>query len=154
MIKRIVVGTDGSEIAQRALSVALDLASSLKTTPEIIVVSAVNYIQVGGGLTQAPDGAPDLLGEEADGALASAMELAAKRGFEIHTQRIEGEPASVLLHAANGINADLIVVGTHGRQGIMRAMLGSVCTRLLKESDIPVLTVRDGIDARSATGQG
>ncbi len=143
MIKTIVVGTDGSEIAHRALQVALDFAGDLKIMPEIRVVAAVDYIEAG-GLTRAPDGAPDLLAQEADNALESAAELALERGFSIVTDRIDGAPASVLLNVAHAAKADLIVVGTHGRKGVMRAILGSVCVRLLEQSDIPVLAVRDG----------
>ena len=141
MLRRIIVGTDGSDVSRRALLVAFDLAAGLKVRPEIDVVSAVDYIELG-GLTQAPSAAPDLLAEAADDALAAATELAAERGLAIWTHRIEGHPAPVLMDFAYETDAGLIVVGTHGRRGLTHAMLGSVCERILRESRIPVLVVR------------
>lgn len=55
---------------------------------------------------------------------------------------IEGRPAEAILRLAAGIGADLIAMGTHGRSGFNRLMLGSVTERVLRETEIPVLTVR------------
>ena len=141
MLRRIVVATDGSAAARRALKVALDIAGDLKVRPEIDVVSAVDYIELGGGLTHAPEDAPDLLTDAADVALSVATELAAERGYLVRTHRIEGHPSTVIMDFARETDADLIVIGTHGRKGLARAMLGSVCESILRESTIPVLTV-------------
>ena len=65
-------------------------------------------------------------------------------------QVVEGLPAdAILLQAANS-SADLIVIGTHGRSGVNRLMLGSVAEHVLRRSEIPVLTVRDGADGSGA----
>lgn len=55
---------------------------------------------------------------------------------------IEGRPAEVILRTARHTRADLIAMGTHGRSGLNRLMLGSVTERVLRETDVPVLTVR------------
>ena len=89
----------------------------------------------------APKDAPDLLADAADDALAVATELAAERGYLVRTHRIEGHPPTVIMDFARETDADLIVVGTHGRKGLAGAMLGSVCTRIIRESTIPVLSV-------------
>ncbi len=57
-------------------------------------------------------------------------------------QVVEGRPAEVILRTARRVQADLIAMGTHGRSGFNRWMLGSVTERVLRESEIPVLTVR------------
>lgn len=57
---------------------------------------------------------------------------------------IEGRPTETILRTAAEIGADLIAMGTHGRSGWNRLMLGSVTERVLRETDIPVLTVRAG----------
>lgn len=54
----------------------------------------------------------------------------------------EADPAPAILDAANRLRADLIVIGTHGRSGLHRVMLGSVAERVLRHATIPVLTVR------------
>jgi nucleotide-binding universal stress UspA family protein len=59
----------------------------------------------------------------------------------------EGPPADVIRRVAEGAGAGLIVMGTHGRSGVNRLMLGSVAERVLRESRIPVLTVRGGAAA-------
>ena len=57
---------------------------------------------------------------------------------------VEGLPVDAIHKAALETNADLIVMGTHGRGGLKRLMLGSVTDRVLRESEVPVLTVRGG----------
>ncbi|MCS7316272.1 MAG: universal stress protein [Bryobacterales bacterium] len=57
---------------------------------------------------------------------------------------IEGRPVETILHAARQLGADLIAMGTHGRSGWNRLMLGSVTERVLRETEVPVLTVRAG----------
>ena len=62
----------------------------------------------------------------------------------IATQIVEALPVDGILQAARNISADLIVMGTHGRSGFNRLMLGSVAERILRASEIPVLTVPPG----------
>jgi nucleotide-binding universal stress UspA family protein len=62
-------------------------------------------------------------------------------GVRIATQIVEALPVDGILQAARNISADLIVLGTHGRSGFNRLMLGSVAERILRASEIPVLTV-------------
>jgi nucleotide-binding universal stress UspA family protein len=57
---------------------------------------------------------------------------------------IEAAPAEAIRRSAEEAGADLVVMGTHGRSGFHRLMLGSVAERVLRESDVPVLTVRGG----------
>lgn len=61
---------------------------------------------------------------------------------EFAVRVIEGRPAEAILRTAAAIGADLIAMGTHGRSGLNRLMLGSVTERVLRETEIPVLTVR------------
>ena len=66
---------------------------------------------------------------------------------------ISGDPAEQVLETARGLDADLIVMGTHGRRGLSHLVLGSVAERVVRESPIPVLTARStaGVD-RKASG--
>jgi nucleotide-binding universal stress UspA family protein len=55
-----------------------------------------------------------------------------------------GQPAPTILQAAERVQADVIVMATHGRKGVDHFLLGSVAERVLRESPVPVLTVRGG----------
>ena len=145
---KIVVAFDGSPEARQALHVALDLADALKG--DVRVVSVVDYISLPGGLTEAPSAAPDLLASDAETELRVAEEIAGAAGRQIKTRMLRGHVAKEVLKYAHLIHASLIVAGTHGRKGVVRAVLGSTCEALVRESDIPVLTVRAGVRPRGA----
>lgn len=142
MMRTIVVATDGSSIAAHAVRTALDLAAALPDRPAVHVVSVVDYADVPAALAKAPPGAPDLLAEEARRALDAAREAAAERGVAIETQTLRGHVVSSVLAFARSVEASLIVVGTHGRKGVERAILGSACEGIVRSSEIPVLSVR------------
>jgi nucleotide-binding universal stress UspA family protein len=139
---RIVCPVDFSDLSAAALRLAAHLANS-----------------TGAGLTLAhawrfdvpPYFTPDRAGEfveqyrGAAGAARQALEEFASRtagltGAEILVE--EGDPVSVVLDVSQRARADLVVMGTHGRGGLQRLMLGSVAERVLRSSRIPVLTVR------------
>lgn len=138
---KIVVAFDGSAVAKRGLLEALALVPQFRDPPEVHVVSVVDYILPPGGLSKSPEGAPDLLASEAETALSAAAEIAAAKGIEIHPHLLRGHVGTQLLTFANALGADLIVMGTHGRRGLARAVLGSACEHIVRESRIPVVTV-------------
>ncbi|HZT12683.1 MAG TPA: universal stress protein [Candidatus Baltobacteraceae bacterium] len=150
----LVVAFDGSAEARRALHVALEFADAVGAGADVHAVSVVDYISLPGGLTQAPAGAPDLLASDAEAELRVADEIAAAAGRRITTRLLRGPVVSEILKYAQGIGATLILVGTHGRKGVARAVLGSTCESLVRRSEIPVLTVRaaaqpDAVEPRS-----
>lgn len=142
MMRTIVAATDGSSMAVHAVRAALDLAAALPRRPAVHVVSVVDYADVPAGLGKAPPGAPDLLADEAQQALDAARKEAAERSVEIETEVLRGHVVSAVLAFARSVDASLIVVGTHGRKGVERAILGSSCEGIVRSSEIPVLTVR------------
>lgn len=82
--------------------------------------------------------------QDAAGEIRCAIEkLAADAGATAaHIEVVEGDPAATVVRLAEQLDAGLIVMGTHGRRGIERFMLGSVAERVLRTSPVPVLTVR------------
>ena len=138
---KIVVAVDGSLAARHALSAVLDLAAELREPPAIHAVAVVDYVTLPAGLGNAPKGAPDLLSNDAETALAVAKELARTRNLSIECHVVQGHVVTELLAYAHQVTASMIAVGTHGRKGIRRALLGSTCEGLLRESDIPVIAV-------------
>lgn len=78
--------------------------------------------------------------QEAESALRAFVEKEVTGEAELLV--VEGLPVDAIHKAARETKADLIVMGTHGRGGLKRLMLGSVTDRVLRESEVPVLTVR------------
>ncbi len=139
MYDDILVPTDGSEGAEQALAHALDLATTYGSTVHAVyVVEPVYAAEAGTGRIL------EAMREEGERAVASIAERASAEGIEAVTAVRTGGPSGELLEyvADNGIG--LVVMGTHGRTGLRRYLLGSVTERVVRLSDVPVLTVRTG----------
>ncbi|AEH37117.1 universal stress protein [Halopiger xanaduensis] len=136
----ILVPTDGSPEVERALEYAFDLARAHDATIRAVyVVNAAGY----GGLPMetAWEGISDALREEGRSAVERAEELAPE-DIDVETKVLEGSPSRVIVQEASPGECDLVVMGTHGRGGIDRLLLGSVTERVVRRCDVPVLTVQ------------
>ncbi len=78
----------------------------------------------------------------AQGRLARLAGRARKAGIRVTTMLADGDPARAIARAAKSARADLVVIGTHGRTGFSKLMLGSVAQRVVATAPCPVLTVR------------
>ncbi|SDJ52167.1 universal stress protein [Natronorubrum texcoconense] len=136
----ILVPTDGSSEVERALEYAFDLAQAHDATVRAIyVVSVAGY---GGLPMETPlDGITGALREEGEAAVKRVEELA-PADVEVETRVLEGSPSRVIVEHAQPDECDLVVMGTHGRGGIDRLLLGSVTERVVRHAPVPVLTVR------------
>jgi nucleotide-binding universal stress UspA family protein len=137
--KNILVPTDFSEPAERALETALGIASAFGANLTLVHVAwtpptaYVGYVE---GFYWPVDDR-DATRKALDEQLAKArMQYPRTEGMIV-----EGESWRAILQAAKDKDADLIVMGTHGRTGIARVFLGSVAERIVRLSPIPVLTV-------------
>ncbi|WP_254769418.1 universal stress protein [Salinilacihabitans rarus] len=149
MYDRILVPTDGSVEGERAVEYAIDLARAHDATIRAIyVVNAASY----GGLPMetAWDGISDALREEGEVAVERVEELAPE-DVTVETKVLEGSPSRVIVSEAAAVSCDLVVMGTHGRGGIDRLLLGSVAERVVRSAPVPVLTVRVGGDEPAVT---
>lgn len=146
MIRSIVVGTDGSETATKAVQEAAELAAAVGA--EINVVSA--YVPVSNQrLREETRQAPDDIQwqvtprEDVDAMLSDAKEAVEKAGVKaIHTHAREGDPADAILDVAEEQGSDLIVVGNKGMSGAKRFLLGSVPNKVSHHAPCSVLIVR------------
>ncbi|WP_123624438.1 universal stress protein [Halorubrum sp. CSM-61] len=139
--RNVLVPTDGSERANDALDRALTLADRAGATVHVLNVVAV------GAVGQEGYSGVDALVEGAEETVAEAAATAEAAGVEV-TETVE-----VASSAARGIEAyvdendvDLVVMGTQGRTGVERYLLGSVAERTVRTSRVPVLTVPDPDD--------
>lgn len=132
----IVVGYDGSECAKRALERATGLCSN----GEVLHVVAAEHLmpQVKGAVTIVDP----IEVEDCKRALDEAGTMLRERGIAAKLVEGRGDPAKVLVNEAQTANADLIVVGTHGRGPIGRSLLGSVSTSVIHHAPCDVLVVR------------
>ena len=145
MYKRIVVPVDGSETAQKALTTALQMARESN--------GCVHLVHVVEGLTPMaadPYGAYsgeviEVMRQSGRKILDDALALARAEGVQADTQLFDnfGERlAEVVADSATRFNADLMVVGTHGRRGLGRVLMGSGAEQIIRLSPVPVLVLR------------
>jgi nucleotide-binding universal stress UspA family protein len=85
----------------------------------------------------------EMIRKNAEEALDGFVDDASKRGVTIRSSRsVGGAPAFTIVDVAKEGNYDMIVIGTHGRTGLPRVMLGSVAENVVRHAHCPVLTVR------------
>jgi nucleotide-binding universal stress UspA family protein len=145
MYENIVVGTDGSLTASKAVTRAADLAKTADAT--LVIVSAFRPVPPE-RLKNERTGAPQELAymvnprEDVDRTLATAKKLAESRGAKVRTEAIDSGPSEAIIDVAETIKADLIVVGSQGMTGAKRFLLGSVPNRIAHHSPCDVLIVK------------
>jgi nucleotide-binding universal stress UspA family protein len=145
MFRTIVVGTDGSETASKAVAQAAELAASVSS--ELLIVSAfepVSGSRLREEASQAPDDVRWMVNprEDVDATLGAAVEVAEQQGVRTRTFARQGDPADAILDVAEEEHADLIVVGNKGMTGAKRFLLGSVPNKVSHHAPCSVLIVR------------
>lgn len=136
--QRILIAVDGEAVSAHAAEVGIQLACC--ATGEVAFVHVVEL-----GLTHAPGiAAEDLVAEaEKDGKrILSELEAGISPLFAARKFIRVGKPAHEILAVAKEWPADVIVVGSHGRHGIPRVLLGSVAETVMREAECPVLVIR------------
>ena len=146
MIRSIVVGTDGSETADKAVREAAALASQLGASIDIVSAYAPNSNQrLREEARQAPEDTQWRLTarEDVDAKLRDAQGIAEEAGVEdVSVHAREGDPADAILDVAEERGSDLIVVGNKGMSGAKRFLLGSVPNKVSHHAPCSVLIVR------------
>lgn len=144
--QKILVATDLSELSRSAVVQAADLAQ--KNSAELHVLYCLDVMPSPAmGLTVPFGGVPiipppELVEQMRTGAKTGLEELVERLGIKAQTRVVEGEAASTIVRTAESINADLLVVGTHGRTGLARLALGSVTEKVVRAAKSSVLVVR------------
>ena len=145
MYDEIVAPTDGSATAGTAAETALDLAQRFDASIHAIAVAE---------LDEPPADVESEVAEEVtqhgETTLATLSDRAASLGVSATTRVIEtADPAHrAIIDYVNGHDVDLVVMGTHGRTGLNRLVLGSVTERTLRTSPVPVLTVHEDVSLK------
>lgn len=158
--EKILVGTDGSETAMRAVDMASDLARSLSTVATVVCAyepptedELKRYRSdpndpIAQWAAGSESGVPQEFrwriagATQAEDVLERAYDHAAARGLEVEVRAIEGAPAETLINLAESEGFDLIVVGSVGMTGAGRFMLGNVPNRISHHAPTDVLILR------------
>jgi nucleotide-binding universal stress UspA family protein len=156
MFRRILVPIDGSPTSNRGLDEAIDLARDQKA--KICLVHVVDELVVATGADgmayMPPNYVDDFLKALRGGGeklLARAEAKVRKRGIEVETvllQAVGRRVADLIVKQAKKWGADVIVLGTHGRRGLTRVVMGSDAETVLRETPLPVLLVRSPLRPR------
>ncbi|MCC6248617.1 MAG: universal stress protein [Rubrivivax sp.] len=149
--RRLLVPLDDSPTAKRGLDEAIALARDLNSTVVLLHVMEMMPMVPEVGTSEAWDAIRDGLRTTGQRLLDAAAERVRAAGITCETVLGDVEarrPADVIVEAATAQRCDVIVMGTHGRRGISRALLGSDAELVLRESPVPVLLVR-GAAARA-----
>lgn len=145
MYKRILVPLDGSSTANLGLKEALRLARSQKASLCLLhVVDEFFVTQAGEGMVFA-DQMFEGLRDAGKRILSAGLAEARKRGIRaraVLAETMSGRVADVIVRQARTWKADLIVIGTHGRRGVRRVVMGSDAEQVLRDAPVPVLMVR------------
>ncbi|SFM44953.1 universal stress protein [Methanolobus profundi] len=141
LYKNIFIATDGSKQNERAVQHSVELAklSGAKLYAGYVVdTAAFASIPMDAGWEMMYE----LLEKEANVATESVEELAKKAGVPFETVVLEGNPSHEIIEFADNNNISLIVMGTLGKTGLDRFLLGSVAEKVTRNSKVPVLVVR------------
>ncbi len=145
MFKRILVAVDGSHTANRGLKTAISMAREQGAALQILHVIDERVPALNPEVGIYVDDMFRLLREGGKKILAAAVAQAEKEGMRCQPVSVEtmGLPvADVVVRQAKKFRADLIVLGTHGRRGISRLVMGSDAEGVVRESTVPVLLVK------------
>jgi nucleotide-binding universal stress UspA family protein len=149
MFLNILVAVDGSAIGNRGLRTAIELAVDQHAVLHVVHVVEAPTVTAGleGGYIPSSyvETLRQRLRENALKILAKAERLAQQSGVPVKPVLVEmrtGSVARAILHTARKLGADVIVLGTHGRRGLQRALMGSDAEAVLREARCPVLLVR------------
>lgn len=137
----IIVGTDFSASAERAVDLAVEMAQQFGAALTLVHVTEVPVFAYGSvGVVTGDLITP--IREAAEQATATALAALQQRLPAAKSVVRLGFAADEVLAAAQELGADLIVTGTHGRRGMTHLLLGSVAEKIVRMSPVPVLTVR------------
>lgn len=145
MFKSILIPVDGSTTSGQVIEKASAIALAFQST--VTVVSVIDiYAFAGLGMDAAYGQAEYMMAanSEANLAVTRAKEFFEAAGVTVTTSVLEGQVIyKTILEAAKSANADMIVMGSHGRKGLEKLVLGSVAAQVLSHAHLPVMIVRE-----------
>ena len=139
-IQTVLIPTDGSDRSNAAAHRGLDLATALDCTVHVLSV-ADSSIATGAGYSGDSPSIRKRLREKATERATSLRDEAIQRGIEATAVAREGIPANEIVTYATDEVIDAIIIGTAGRGGVVRAVMGGVADKVVRTASVPVITI-------------
>ena len=148
MFEKILIATDGSKHSERAAAKGLEVAKLTGGSVTVLYIADMGrYIlpidasyNISGEIIESMRGS---VLEEGNAAVKRVEEMAKEAGVPFESKIIEGNPANDIIKFAEEGRANLIVIGGIGRTGLEKFLLGSVAEKVVRNSKVPVLVVRE-----------
>jgi nucleotide-binding universal stress UspA family protein len=147
MMKKIMIATDGSETSKKAAKVGIEIARRSQGSVTAVYVIDVFRLAHLPGYTAfhgVKDKLLELMQKEGREATEDVEEMALEAGISCQMLVAEGEPRDELIRISQESGMDLLVLGSIGRTGLDRFLLGSVAEKVVQRSAVPVLLIPGG----------
>jgi len=142
MTKRILVPIDGSPQSEAALSFAISEWSDA----EITLLNVIDPVEAGYSASVVPSGSEEWYRKARERAAEMFDRARSEYDRSFSTQTEVGRPSRTIVDVADQSDVDHVVVGSHGREGVQRILLGSVAEHVVRRSPVPVTVVRHADD--------
>jgi nucleotide-binding universal stress UspA family protein len=140
-VKKILISIDGSDYSMRAAEYGVSVAKLLNA--EITVVYVIDLVALDQIARESEkDDVENELKQDGERYLKYVQGVAQKEGVKVSLLLAKGRPYEQIVHLAKGLKMELIVMGTYGRRGAGRILLGSVVERVIEYATCPVLVVK------------
>ncbi len=142
-IKKILCPVDFSECSERALNYVCAFAEAYDAEVRLLhVLEAAGAVFAYNELDVPEPELAQRLQAEYEERLRELTERIVRKGFSVSSEMVFGKPSVEIIQQARDWQADMIVLGTHGRTGLEHVLLGSVAEKVVRKAPCPVLTVR------------
>jgi len=139
--RNIVIATDGSENSLKAISYGIEIAKlSGATVHALYVIDITSFSSI--PMDAGWEAMYDTLRKEGEKAISMVQERGKVSGVEVREVLLEGHPSNEIINFAENNNVDLIVMGTLGKTGLDRFLMGSVAEKVVRDARCPVLVYK------------
>ncbi|WP_440948604.1 universal stress protein [Methanosarcina sp. T3] len=143
LYRNIVIATDGSENSRRAISRGIEIAKLSGATIHVLyVVDTCSTISE--KWTACKEMIREVMMNDGKKVMSKVKKIMEDAGVEVREVLLEGRPSDEIINFAENKDMDLIVMGTLGKTGFERFLMGSVAEEVVRYSKVPVLVVRNG----------
>jgi nucleotide-binding universal stress UspA family protein len=145
LFKHLLVPVDGSSTSRQSIEKAIAIAEAFKSKVTVIyVIDPYAFTGVGTDFSYGQAEYLSAATTEANAAIEAAKVAFQEHGISVTASIVEGHAIyRGILETAESVNADLLIMGSHGRRGLEKLVLGSVTSQVLSHAHLPVLVVRE-----------
>ncbi len=139
--RNIVIATDGSENTQRAISYGIEIAKLSGATVHALYVADTSST-ISENWTLGRETIYEIMRNDGEKAVSRVKKIGEAAGVEVKEVVLDGYPSNEIIDFAENNNIDLIVMGTLGKTGLEKFLIGSVAEKVVRDSKVPVMVVR------------